>query len=150
MVIVQFRCRLVRQYRACVIDSLGLGIICVLYHCTMCTRHLLCFLCIKSRGDSTSTFSFVHLLVYIRTPAALTHYLCLALPKRFFLCHVNAYAAHYMSHHTYSYMYVYIGTPAALYCLFLPCQKDVNVSSLLLWLHGAIFQEINSIMELCT
>ena len=39
MVIVQFRGRLVRQYRACVIDSLGLGITCVLYHCTMCTRH---------------------------------------------------------------------------------------------------------------
>ena len=38
MVIVQFRGRLVRQYRACVVDSLGLGITCVLYHCTMCTR----------------------------------------------------------------------------------------------------------------
>ena len=31
MVIVQFRGRLVRQYRACVVDSLGLGITCVLY-----------------------------------------------------------------------------------------------------------------------
>ena len=39
MVIVQFRGRLVRQYRACVVDSLGLGITCVLYHCTMYTRH---------------------------------------------------------------------------------------------------------------
>ena len=39
MVIVQFRGRLMRQYRACVIDSLGLGITCVLYHCTMCTRY---------------------------------------------------------------------------------------------------------------
>ena len=39
MVIVQFRGRLVRQYRACVVDSLGLGITCVLYHCTMCTRY---------------------------------------------------------------------------------------------------------------
>ena len=38
-VIVQFRGRLVRQYRACVVDSLGLGITCVLHHCTMCTRH---------------------------------------------------------------------------------------------------------------
>ena len=38
MVIVQFRGHLVRQYRACVVDSLGLGITCVLYHC-MCTRH---------------------------------------------------------------------------------------------------------------
>ena len=28
-----------RQYRACVVESLGLGIRCVLYHCTMCTRH---------------------------------------------------------------------------------------------------------------
>ena len=28
-----------RQYRACVVDSLGLGITCVLYHSTMCTRH---------------------------------------------------------------------------------------------------------------
>ena len=36
MVIVQFGGRLVRQYRACVV---GLGITCVLYHCTMCTRH---------------------------------------------------------------------------------------------------------------
>ena len=46
MVIVQFRGRLVRQYRACVIDSLGLGILRVLYHCTMCTRHPdLDFLC---------------------------------------------------------------------------------------------------------
>ena len=42
MVIVQFRGRLVRQYRACVVDSLGLGITCVLYDCTTCmyTRHL--------------------------------------------------------------------------------------------------------------
>ena len=38
-VIVQFRGRLVRQYRACVVDYLGLGITCVLHHCTMCTRH---------------------------------------------------------------------------------------------------------------
>ena len=30
MVIVQFRGRLVRQYRACVIDSLGLGITCLI------------------------------------------------------------------------------------------------------------------------
>ena len=37
-VIVQFHGRLVRQYRACV-DSLGLGITCVLYHSTMCSRH---------------------------------------------------------------------------------------------------------------
>ena len=29
-VIVQFRGRLVRQYRACVVDSLGLGITCYL------------------------------------------------------------------------------------------------------------------------
>ena len=36
MEIVQFRGRLVRQYRACVVDSLGLGITCVF---TMCTRH---------------------------------------------------------------------------------------------------------------
>ena len=36
---VQFRGRLVRQYRACVVNSLGLGITCVFYHCTMCTRH---------------------------------------------------------------------------------------------------------------
>ena len=32
MVIVQFRGRLVRQYRACVVDSLGVGITCVLYN----------------------------------------------------------------------------------------------------------------------
>ena len=39
MVNVQFRGRLVRKYRACVVDSLGLGITCVLYHSSMCTRH---------------------------------------------------------------------------------------------------------------
>ena len=39
MVIVQFRGCLVRQYRACVVDSIGLGITCVLYHSTMHTRH---------------------------------------------------------------------------------------------------------------
>ena len=32
-------CVPLRQYRACVVDSLGLGITCVLYQCTMCTRH---------------------------------------------------------------------------------------------------------------
>ena len=32
-------CVPLRQYRACVIDSLGLGITCVLYHSTMSTRH---------------------------------------------------------------------------------------------------------------
>ena len=30
MEIVQFRGRLVRQYRACVVDSLGLGIACLI------------------------------------------------------------------------------------------------------------------------
>ena len=39
MVIVQFRGRLVQQYRACVVDSLGLGITCVLYHSTMHPMH---------------------------------------------------------------------------------------------------------------
>ena len=39
VVIVQFHGHLVRQYRACVVDSLGLGITCVLYHSTTCTRH---------------------------------------------------------------------------------------------------------------
>ena len=39
MVIMQFHGRLVRQYRACVVDSLGLGITCVLYHSTLCTRY---------------------------------------------------------------------------------------------------------------
>ena len=28
-----------RQYRVCVVDSLGLGITCVLYYSSMCTRH---------------------------------------------------------------------------------------------------------------
>ena len=47
MVIVQFRGHLVRQYRACVIDSLELGITCVLYHCTWKGSQscLPCFLC---------------------------------------------------------------------------------------------------------
>ena len=36
MVTVQFRGRFVRQYRACVIDSLGLGITC---DSTICTRY---------------------------------------------------------------------------------------------------------------
>ena len=39
MVIVQFRGRLVRQYSVCVVDSLGVGITCVLHHSSMCTRH---------------------------------------------------------------------------------------------------------------
>ena len=39
MVIVQFRGHLVRQYRACVADSLGLGITCVISLYTICTRH---------------------------------------------------------------------------------------------------------------
>ena len=37
MVIVQFRGRLVRQYRACVVDSLGLGITCV-YITVLCVQ----------------------------------------------------------------------------------------------------------------
>ena len=32
-------CVPLRQYWACVVDSFGLGITCVLCHCTMCTRH---------------------------------------------------------------------------------------------------------------
>ena len=32
-------CVPLRQYRACAIDFLGLGITCVLYHSTMSTRH---------------------------------------------------------------------------------------------------------------
>ena len=39
MMIVQFRGRLVRQYRACVVDFLGLGITCLISLYTMCTRH---------------------------------------------------------------------------------------------------------------
>ena len=39
VVIVQVHSHLVQQYRAYVIDSLGLGTMCDLYHCTMCTRH---------------------------------------------------------------------------------------------------------------
>ena len=39
MVIVKFRGCSVRQYRACVVDSLGVGITCVLYHNSMCTTH---------------------------------------------------------------------------------------------------------------
>ena len=48
MVIMQFRGRLVRQYRACVVDSLGLGITCLisLYYVYKASRScLLCFLC---------------------------------------------------------------------------------------------------------
>ena len=38
--------RLMQQYRACGIDSFGLGITCIFYHCTMCTSHHdLVFLC---------------------------------------------------------------------------------------------------------
>ena len=47
MVIMQFRGRLVRQYRACVVDSLGLGITCLisLYYVYKASRScLLCFL----------------------------------------------------------------------------------------------------------
>ena len=35
MVTVQFHGHLVLQYRACVVDSLGLGITCVFYHCIL-------------------------------------------------------------------------------------------------------------------
>ena len=48
MVIVQFRGRLVRQYRACVVGSLGLGITCLisLYYVYKASRScLLHFLC---------------------------------------------------------------------------------------------------------
>ena len=48
MVIVQFHGRLVRQYRACVVDSLGLGITCLisLYYVYKASRScLLHFLC---------------------------------------------------------------------------------------------------------
>ena len=48
MVIMQFGGRLVRQYRACVVDSLGLGITCLisLYYVYKASRScLLCFLC---------------------------------------------------------------------------------------------------------
>ena len=48
MVIVQFRGRLVRQYRACVVDFLGLGITCLisLYYVYKASQScLLCFLC---------------------------------------------------------------------------------------------------------
>ena len=38
MVIVQFRGHLVRQYRACVVDSLGLGIIHVSYITVVCVQ----------------------------------------------------------------------------------------------------------------
>ena len=48
IVIVQFRGRLVRQYRACVVDSLGLGITCLIslysvYKASLsCLLHFLC------------------------------------------------------------------------------------------------------------
>ena len=62
MVIVQFRGRLVRQYRACVVDSLGVGITCVLYHCTMCTRHpdLVSFTIPTIHNIIFSLLSFLH------------------------------------------------------------------------------------------
>ena len=41
MVIVQFHGRLVRQYRACVVDSLGLGIIYVSYITVLCVQGIL-------------------------------------------------------------------------------------------------------------
>ena len=67
-VFMQFRGRLVRQYRACVIDSLRLGITCVLYHCTMCTRHPDLVSCAfyaipiqwnSSKADTIGTWEFV-------------------------------------------------------------------------------------------
>ena len=39
MVIVQFRGRLVQQYRDCVVDYLWLGITCLISLYTLCTRH---------------------------------------------------------------------------------------------------------------
>ena len=55
VVIVQFRGRLVRQYRACVVDSLGLGFTCVLYHCTARDREQVSnYPALSSRAGFTS------------------------------------------------------------------------------------------------
>ena len=40
VVIVQFRGRLVRQYRACVVDSLGLGIVCLISLYYVCVQSI--------------------------------------------------------------------------------------------------------------
>ena len=58
VVVVKFRRNdhLMRQYRACGIDSFGLGITCIFYHCTMCT----------SRHDLVSFAFYASLPILIR------------------------------------------------------------------------------------
>ena len=59
-----------RQYRACVVDSLGVGITCVLYHCTMCTRHpdLVSFAFMSSLYSTFYFEGVLHLLVAMIKP----------------------------------------------------------------------------------
>ena len=58
MVIVQFRGRLVQQYRACVVDSLGLGNTCLI----LCTRHP-DLVSLDFYAIPVFPFEFLHLLV---------------------------------------------------------------------------------------
>ena len=67
MVIVQFRGRLVRQYRACVVGSLGLGITCLisLYYVYKASRScLLHFLC----HPYIPHYNFEEFLIYLSPP----------------------------------------------------------------------------------
>ena len=64
MVIVQFRGSLVRQYRACVVDSLGLGITCLIS--LYCVQHIPILSLLIFMPSLYSTFQFkefLHLLV---------------------------------------------------------------------------------------
>ena len=61
---------LMRQYRACGIDSLGLGITCIFYHCTMCT----------SRHDLVS-FAFYAIPIF---PILIRRILTLLVPSHFY------------------------------------------------------------------
>ena len=71
MVIVQFRGRLVRQYRACVVDSLGVGITCVLYYhvivlieISKAVYHPLCSIVLTVFGIAMYTYVYVYVYIY--------------------------------------------------------------------------------------
>ena len=63
--------RLMRQCRACGIDSFGLGITCIFYHCTMCTSH-----------HDLVSFAFHAIPIYI--PILIRRIFTLLVPSHFY------------------------------------------------------------------
>ena len=70
MVIVQFRGRLVRQYRACVVDSLELGITCVFT--VLCVQGISILSPLHFMPSLYSTFLFEEFLIYL-SPLIFNH-----------------------------------------------------------------------------